>query len=209
MKWIINRKKIEWLKCICVEIITIISILMALFGTELAWRFLGDKKSQWYEEAVAYRLTKDRFIAEKAGMIFMLLSAIGILLILAGLIMYLLVRRNILVQLKKVCRYLKIFGYPKLRITGILFLDAVIDLIISLLAVLPIGALLWHRFQNIEVIQNLMLLTEAGTKIDYFSVLIIYLGMILLALIQINIRKESEKNGNHRRSKKNSKNIQK
>lgn len=207
MKWIINRKKIEWLKCICVEIITIISILMILFGMELAWRFLGDKKSQWYERAVAYELTKDRFIAEKAGMIFMLLSAIGILLVLAGLVMYLLVRRNILVQLKKECRYLQIFGYPKLRITGILFLDAIIDLIISLLAVLPIRALLWHRFQNVAVVQNLMLLTEAGTELNYFSVLIIYLSIVLLALIQISIRKEREKNGNNRRSKKNSKNI--
>jgi len=180
---------------------------MSSFGMELVWRFLGEKKSQWYEQAVAYRLTQDRFIAEKAETIFILVSVIAMLFVLAGVVMYLLVRRNILAQMKKECYYLQIFGYTKLQVSRILFLDAAIDLLVSLVVVLPVRFVLWNRFQEVEVVQSLMLLTESGTEPKSFSTLIIYLGISLLALIQISIRKEREKNGYNRRSKKSSKNI--
>ena len=210
MKWIINRKKIEVLKSICIEIITIISILMMFIGGQIAWKLLAEKKSQWYEESVAYELTKDRFIAEKAGMIFALLAVIAILLVLAGIGMYIIIRGNILMQLKRECYYLKLFGYTNIRITGILFLDVLLDLFFSLAAVLPAGAALWGSFQKAEVFQTLMLLVESGEKPKHIIVPVIYMGIAFMALIQIIIRKKEGKNNEHNsRGKRNRKIIQK
>lgn len=192
MKWIINRKKKEMLKFVCTEIIMIISILMMIFGMQMVWKLLGEKKSQWYERDIAYELTNDIFIAQKAGMLFTLLSAIMVLLVLAGAAMYLIIRRNILLQMKRECYYLKLFGYTNMRITGILFFDICLDLFISLLVVLPAQVVLWKYIQNVETVQTLLRLTESGTGLKYFMAGPVYAVTVFMALLQIMIRKELE-----------------
>lgn len=193
MKWIINRKKKELLKWICAEIITIISILMMIFSAQMIWKFLGEKKSRWYEEEIAYALTNDRFISEKAGLLFALLSVTMILLLLAGVCMYLIIRRNILQQMRRECYYLKLFGYTDMRIMGILFFDVCFDLILSLSVVLPARDILWKYVQEIDVVRTLLLLTESGTGLKYFIIWLVYAGIAFIGLLQIIFRKGRKK----------------
>lgn len=192
MKWIINRKKKEVLKSVCAEIITIVSILMMILGIQMVWKLLGEKKSQWYERDIAYELTNDRFISQKAEILFILLSVIMTLLALAGAAMYLIIRRNILLQMKRECYYLKLFGYTNMHITGILFFDVCLDLLISLLVVLPVQVVLWKYIQKVDAIQTLLLLTESGADSKYFIAGLVYAEMAFMALLQIIIRKKRE-----------------
>ncbi len=190
MKWIINRKKKEILKSVCVEVIIIVSTLMMILGIQMVWKLLGEKKSQWYERDIAYQLTNDRFISEKAEMLFLLLSVIMILIVITGAAMYLIIRRNILLQLKKECYYLKLFGYTNIRIIGILLVDVCFDLAISLFVVLPAELILWRYIQKIDAIQTLLLLTESGTDVKYIMIWLVYGIIMFISLLQIVIRKE-------------------
>lgn len=190
MKWIINRKKKEILKSVCVEVIIIVSTLMMILGIQMVWKLLGEKKSQWYERDIAYQLTNDRFISEKAEMLFLLLSVIMILIVITGAAMYLIIRRNILLQLKKDCYYLKLFGYTNIRIIGILLVDVCFDLAISLFVVLPAELILWRYIQKIDAIQTLLLLTESGTDVKYIMIWLVYGIIMFISLLQIVIRKE-------------------
>ncbi len=190
MKWIINRKKKEILKSVCVEVIIIVSTLMMILGIQMVWKLLGEKKSQWYERDIAYQLTNDRFISEKAEMLFLLLSVIMILIVITGAAMYLIIRRNILLQLKKECYYLKLFGYTNIRIIGILLVDVCFDLVISMFVVLPAELILWRYIQKIDAIQTLLLLTESGTDVKYFMIWLVYGIIMFISLLQIVIRKE-------------------
>lgn len=208
MKWILNRKKKEVLKSVCAEIIMIVSILMMILGIQMSWKLLGEKKSQWYESEIAYSLTNDRFISQKAEILFMLLSVIMILIVLAGAAMYLIIRKNILLQLKRECYYLKLFGYRTMRITGILFFDVCFDLCVSLFIVLPAEIILWKYIREVKMIQTLLLLTESGTDLKYFIIVLVYAGVFCVSLLQIIIRKERRRyNGSNRRGKRFGKSI--
>lgn len=203
MKWILSRKKKEVLKSICAEIIMIVSIIMMILGIQMSWKLLGEKKSQWYEKDIAYSLTNDRFISQKAEMLFILLSVIMILIVLAGAAMYLVIRKNILLQLKREYCYLKLFGYRNMRITGILFFDVCLDLFVSLFVVLPAEIILWKYIREVKMIQTLLLLTESGTDLKYLIIVLVYAKVVCVSLLQIiiQIQKERRYNGSNRRSK--------
>ena len=123
-------------------------------------------------------------------MLFLLLSVIMILIVITGAAMYLIIRRNILLQLKKECYYLKLFGYTNIRIIGILLVDVCFDLVISMFVVLPAELILWRYIQKTDAIQTLLLLTESGTDVKYFMIWLVYGIIMFISLLQIVIRKE-------------------
>lgn len=206
MRWILERKRIEYLKSICIEIITIISMMMMILGGQIAWKMLGEKKSRWYEEAVAYELTHDRFIAEKTQMLFTLITGVAVLLALAGFAMNLIIRRNMLAQLKRQTEYLSIFGYRERRVSGILFFDAFIDLLASVVIVIPFTIWVWRSFLKNTELNMLLLLTISGERVEYPVFIIMYLIVAVVSFIQIILRRR-KKDGKNSRSKKFSKII--